>query len=168
MPRRCTICQHPQLAEIDEALVRGVPLRDIAGQYGVTRSALQRHAGAHLPAALSRARRAQEAVRADSLLDQVVGLRDHALAVLGRAEKAQDHRSALAAIREARGCVELLARLAGELEERPVVNIQTLYATVEWQQVQALVMEVLEPHLEARRKLVEGLAALEHGGRHDD
>ena len=61
--------------------------------------------------------------QADDLLDQVRHLQAHALDILERAEKAGDLRTALAAISQARGNLELLGKLAGELDERPVVNL---------------------------------------------
>lgn len=47
MPRPCSICQHPELAEINAALIDGVSLRVLAEHYGVKRSSLSRHQGAH-------------------------------------------------------------------------------------------------------------------------
>ncbi len=55
MPRRCTICTHKSRAEIDKALVVRRPFRAIAGQHGVSKSALVRHHDDHLPAALVKA-----------------------------------------------------------------------------------------------------------------
>src|SRR5271169_6446873 len=44
MPRRCTVCLHPERKTIDEALFRNkTPLRNVSKQYGVTASALFRH-----------------------------------------------------------------------------------------------------------------------------
>ena len=45
------------------------------------------------------------------------------MGILDKAERADDHRSAIAAIREARSCVELLGKLAGELKDAPTINI---------------------------------------------
>jgi len=39
----CSVCSHANRKEIDLALVRGTSLRDIAGQFGVSRSAVDRH-----------------------------------------------------------------------------------------------------------------------------
>jgi hypothetical protein len=53
MPRVCTICTHPARAAIDDGLVTGQLLRDISGQYGLSKSAVDRHRGSHLPAHLA-------------------------------------------------------------------------------------------------------------------
>ena len=81
----------------------------------------------HLPVGMIQARGAYDAARADDLLCQVEDLRDRAFGVLEKAEEVGDLRAAMGAIREARSCVELLARLAGELVERHAV----LHAEVE-------------------------------------
>jgi hypothetical protein len=44
----CTICVHPARAAIDHRLEAGQPLRDIAGQYALSKSALDRHKASHL------------------------------------------------------------------------------------------------------------------------
>ena len=43
MDHRCTVCNHASLAEIDQALLQGLPLRPLAAQYGVSSSSLSRH-----------------------------------------------------------------------------------------------------------------------------
>src|SRR5919108_4090225 len=53
MPRVCTICTHPARAAIDDGLKAGQPLRAVAGQFSLSKSALDRHRGSHLPAALA-------------------------------------------------------------------------------------------------------------------
>jgi hypothetical protein len=48
MPRSCTICTHPQRTAIETALGNGIPLRTIAAQWSVSKTALIRHKR-HLP-----------------------------------------------------------------------------------------------------------------------
>jgi hypothetical protein len=54
MPRLCTICTHPARAAIDDGLEAGQSLRDVAGQYLLSKSSLDRHKVSHLPAHLAR------------------------------------------------------------------------------------------------------------------
>ena len=61
--------------------------------------------------------------QADDLLDQVRYLQTHTLDILERAKRTGDLRTALAAISQARGNLELLGKLAGELDEHPQVNL---------------------------------------------
>jgi hypothetical protein len=53
MPRVCSICTHPARAAIDNGLETGQSLRDIAAQFGFSKSAVDRHRGSHPPAALA-------------------------------------------------------------------------------------------------------------------
>ena len=147
MPRRCTVCHHPKRHGIDEALVNGTPYRSVAKRVGLSESAVYRHKTEHLPAHLLKAREVEEVAQADGLLEQVRHLQGHTLAILERAEKAGDLRTALAAISQARGNLELLGKLAGELDERPVVN---LHVSPEWLELRALIVVALEPHPAAR------------------
>jgi hypothetical protein len=71
MPRKCTVCEHEKVEEINRLLLEGVSLRNLAKQYFVSAASLHRHKKDHLPAKLVKAREAREIAKADSLLDQV-------------------------------------------------------------------------------------------------
>ena len=142
MARTCTICRHEKRADIDRALIAHQPFRAIARQYEASKDALIRHHDNHLPAALLKAKDAEEVAQADVLLRQVGELRDRALAILDKAEAAAEYRDALAAIREARGCLELLGKLAGQLQDAPTVNV---ILSAEWRDIQAVMLVALEP-----------------------
>lgn len=158
MARACSVCTNKHRADIDKALVaNSLPLRDIAGQFGVRKSAVERHKANHLPAIMVKAQEAEDIAHADSLIEQIRDLQSKALGILAKAEKAEDHRSACAAIREARGCLELLAKLQGELDERPQINI--LAVSSEWLTLRSAIMRALESHPEARSAVVEALNA---------
>ncbi len=43
MDKRCTICTHPELEAISNAIIAGASLRTLAAQYGLSVSALSRH-----------------------------------------------------------------------------------------------------------------------------
>ena len=162
MPRKCTICAHKSRAKIDKALVERQAFRHIAARFDVSTSALVRHHDDHVPVALVKAQAAAEAAQADALLAQVVDLRDRAIGILDTAEAGTNLRAAIGAIREARGCVELLAKLAGQLKDAPTVNI---LVSSEWQGLQAVILQALEPHVAARLAVAEALATVEYVGR---
>ena len=52
MDKRCKICTHENLFDIDQALMAGAPFRELAAQYGVSISSLSRHTK-HLRRALA-------------------------------------------------------------------------------------------------------------------
>src|SRR4051794_3551963 len=158
MPRVCTICTHPDRPAIDMMLVNGKPLRDIAGRFGTSKSALERHQVQHLPASLAEARRAEEAARADDLLGQLLGLQADARRIGKKAEDTGDLKTALAGVRELVRIVELTAKLVGELNERPEVNV---LVAPQWLAVRTALLEALRPYPEARLAVASRLATLE-------
>jgi transposase-like protein len=160
MPRRCTVCDHPGRHGIDEALVSGAPYRSVAKRFGLSESAVYRHKTEHLPVHMLKAKEVEETARADDLLEQVRNLQTHALGILERAEKSGDLRTALAAISQARGNVELLGKLAGELDERPVVNLNV---SSEWQELRAVIVGALEPHPAAHKAVLRALESVDNG-----
>jgi hypothetical protein len=119
---------------------------------------VQRHEENHLPATLTKAKEAREASRADDLLASVRGLQGRALSILGKAEEAGELRTALSAIREARGNLELLAKLLGELDERPVLNLNV---SPEWLELRTIIVGALDAHPDARGAV---LKAIERAG----
>ena len=135
-------------------------MRSVAPQYGISDTALRRHRKDHVPIMLVQAHQAAEIARADDLLDRVRMLEAKAEMLLASAEQAGDIRTALLAIREARGCLELLAKLLGELDERPQVN---LLISPEWATVRAVLLAALGPYPEARAAVARQLAGLEAG-----
>jgi hypothetical protein len=119
MTMTCTVCRHGRRPDIDAAIIEGVPNRRIAAQHGLTENAIRRHKAKHLTEALAAAE-GEERDRASDLLQQIEDLQDRALTILNRAEGAGELRTALLAIREARGNLELQRKIweAGELESR--------------------------------------------------
>jgi hypothetical protein len=157
VPRSCTICEHPDREAIDRQLVGESSNLSVSSLFGVSESAVRRHKSNHLPAKLVMAQQAEEVAQADDLLDQVRDLHARTLAILEAAEGSSQHRTALSAIREARSNLELLAKLLGELDERPTVNI-LISPTA-----QTAIITALGPYPEARLAVADALKELEEG-----
>jgi len=165
MPRVCTICQHPQRAAIDAALVAGESFRNIAQRFETSPTALYRHKESHIAPALAKAQDAAEVARGDTLLDQVRDLQARALTILATAEVAGDLRVALSAIREARCNLELLAKLLGELAAQPVDNSQTnltLIQVLDVKSMSAVELDIVEGVLQ-RQLQAHQVSRGEHG-----
>ncbi len=158
MARKCTVCEHEKVEEINRLLLEGVSLRNIAKQYFVSAASLHRHKEGHLPAKLVKAQEAQEIAKANNLLDPVVGLRDKALSILATAEQAGDLKTALQGIKEARACLELLARLQGELQERTTVNV---LVNPQWITLRTVILKALDGYPEARQAVARALREVE-------
>lgn len=163
MPRTCTICGHPQRPEIDRALVEGLPFRHIASRFDTSTAALQRHKADHLPGHVAKAQEAKQVADADDLLLQLKALRNKAISILQKAEKAGDFRTALMGIREARGCIEVLMEVEGELDRRGVTNI---IVNPEWVQIRTAILVALQPYPDAAQAVVGRLSVIEEGRSH--
>ena len=174
--RKCSICNHEKVDEINRLLLNGASYRNISEKFPVSAAALSRHKNQHIAKTLAKARgakavvqgdsllahtkelQARETAQADDLLAQVVGLRDKALSILLKAEQAGELRTALTSIREARACLELLAKLQGELQQEGTVNV---VLAPQWLELRAVILQTLEPWPEARLALAQAVKEAE-------
>lgn len=160
MPRVCTVCTHENRAEIDQAIVAGTPLRDIAIQNAVGKDALMRHKSDHLPASLVQAAGAEEVKDALNVLDQLRAINDTTRAILAEARKSKDGELALKAVDRIQRQIELQAKLLGDIDDRPQVNVLVM---PEWVAIRAALIAALAPYPEARASVASALVALEAG-----
>ena len=158
MPRTCTICAHEDRSEIDRALVGSKSLRHIAARFGISTGALQRHNHEHVPGRLLKARDAEELTHADALKAELEYVKADVERLKTKAEKAEDYKTALMACDRALKALELQAKLAQLIDERPQVN---LHLSAEWMHLRGAIVTTLEPFPEAREAI---LRALEVGG----
>jgi hypothetical protein len=137
----CTICRSEKRNEIDEALLRGEPLRTLAKRTAVGSASLLRHKKAHIPATLAKAKGAAElvqagvlmaqvsaqesgdAARADTLLDRLRALNQETAAILRAAREAEDNELALKAIARVEKQIELEGKILGQLGEATRVSL---------------------------------------------
>lgn len=160
MPRVCTVCTHENRAEIDQALVAGTPLRDIAIQNAVGKDALMRHKSDHLPASLVQAAGAEEVRDALNVLDQLRAINDTTRAILAEARKSKDGELALKAVDRIQRQIELQAKLLGDIDDRPQVNVLVM---PEWITVRAVLIAALAPYPDARAAVASRLLEVEAG-----
>lgn len=158
MPRVCTICGHDDRAAIDTALVAGTALRDIARQHAVSKDALFRHRDTHLPAVMVQAAAETDVRHAIDVVAQLKAINSAALTVLRDARSAKDGDLALKAIDRIQRQIELQAKLLGELQDGPTVNV---LVSPEFQRVQVTILHALEAHPAARVAVADALMALE-------
>jgi hypothetical protein len=161
VPRTCTVCAHEDAVLINEALVvQGQSNRAITRQYALSKDAIRRHRE-HIPELLLKASQAMEVAEADALLDQVRDLQQHALDILDKAEEAGELRTALVAISQARGNLELLGKLAGELQQEGATNIRiALVEHPDYRRLEEIIFRALEHHHQARWDVAEALKEL--------
>jgi AcrR family transcriptional regulator len=110
----CTVCSHPKATELNrQLLLKQRTAADIARELGLHRSAVTRHFHRHLlPPAQDEAR----TMIADlNVREETRGLYAKAKDLLNRADNADNWPACKAFLSEARGSLELLAHLNGDL-----------------------------------------------------
>ena len=146
MGRQCTVCAHVDLEEINKLLLSGTSLRDIAGQYDLSKTALARHKESHIPELLLKSQEVKETLQADNLLDQIVYYESEARRFKGLAESQGDLELALKAVDRALKCLDLFAKARGIISDQPQVNILVL---PEWIALRTAIIQSLRPYPEA-------------------
>ncbi len=160
MPLHCSVCVHPERPAIDRALIAEVSLRDIAGQYGLSKSAVDRHKAEHLPEHMVKAQ-AQEDVRtAIDVVRQLKAINAATLAILQEARSAKQHTVALMAIDRVQRQIELQAKLLGELQQEGTTNIVINQQVATYT---AILMQALGPWPDARAAAAAALEAHDVG-----
>jgi hypothetical protein len=158
LPPKCSVCSHPDRAEIDQAILEGLAFRIIAQRFDLHPSAVCRHKK-HIQSDLVKAKEAEIVTQADDLLGKLTGLEAEARRIGGLAETTGDLRLALQAIRELVRIVEIMAKIRGEIESNTVINVIQL---PQWQEVRTIILSALEPHQEARLSVAAALNRLSH------
>ncbi len=108
---------------------------------------------------MAQAKQAADVAHGDDLLDQVRKLQAVTMNILAMAYNGADLRTALQAIAQARGNLELLGRLLGELQAAPV-NILVM---PEWVTMRTVLLSALAPYPDARAAVAGELLRLDHG-----
>jgi hypothetical protein len=118
MDNRCTVCTHASRAEIDQALMDGLPLRPLAAQYGVSASALSRHLK-HLDRALAAGDRQARQQQLSQLLEQLDLLEARLGRIFRKAEAFNSLHISLGCIQESVRILGLREKLRFSLRGRP-------------------------------------------------
>jgi transposase-like protein len=149
--RRCTVCDHPKVNEINTLLVRqGASYREIAARYTLKSSSLYRHRSEHIPERIAKAANVREMLAANDLLGQAQLIQEQTYNLLSLAtqvivvrppnpatndpgeRRVADPAMALRAIREARENTRLLGEVIGKLKPAgsPTFNVSAVAGVV--------------------------------------
>lgn len=166
MPLACTVCQHPEREVVDAAILAGTPLRDVAGQTGLSRSALGRHKLGCLAREVADLASASpavvehveaEAARQQSLGELWDGIRAELAAVVDQAKADGDRRSLLRALDQLSGHIGVALR-ASELRQRDP-GAGSLHDHPDFPVLATRIMDALADHPTARRAVADALGS---------
>ncbi len=158
MSRSCTVCCHDQRGAIEQEIAATTSARKISALFRVSEDAVQRHKADHLPKTLTDARKADDDERALDVVKQLRVINGVSLQILNEARQGKDLQTALKAVDRIHRQIELQAKLLGQLDDRPQMNV---VVSPEWAAIRATVLVALRPYPEARVAVVERLAALD-------
>lgn len=123
-------------------------------------AALKRHRADHLPERLAQAHAARETVTAETLLDRLRAINRETSDVLRAAKQSRDHDLRLRAITRAERQLELEARLLGQLQDGPTINVMV---SAQWAEIQETIVTTLAPFPEARIAVAAALSGVDKG-----
>ena len=122
MPRSCTICVHKQKLKIEGEILDKIPLRDIAGRYGTSKSALQRHRDTCMRDLIN-APESDIAIRnpgftsGEAIIERIGNIADRMGNMSVKAESAGKPGTAVAAAREERQAAKDIGELVARWKE---------------------------------------------------
>ncbi len=154
MDKRCTVCNHSQANEINLALLAGITLDNLKQQFGLSRSALQRHKQ-HLQRTIDQA---EDRLRNNFLLSYLFQLNDYnaaAAATVAAARAEGNARLTLQAANAGTRIINIMAKFGVDLDHETIYRLIT---SRDYLQPGCLLPG--DPHILAgpRRNLVRSLA----------
>ena len=155
MALACSICTHSSRGAINDLLAHGTSVRDVAGRFGISKSAVSRHAQ-HLPAELAAGVRLEREESAGETVSSLRELADVARSIMN--ETKQTATTRLKAIRELTRLCELISRVNGEIDSAPSVNV-SISESPEAREFMLVVLATLTPYPDARAALLQKLSA---------
>lgn len=141
---------------MDALLLEKRPIRELAVRWGISADSFRNHSKKHLGEALVAFRKANAEDEHRSALSRLEELYERTNALLAQAEHSGTMGASLQAVREARATLESIAKITGELNEKPTVTIN-LAASPEWLQLQGLILAALMPFPDARLAVADAI-----------
>lgn len=155
----CSCCTSKHAGAIDAALANGEAKSSIARRYGVSRWAVQRHAE-HLVEGVLVEVESAGAGELHNLDGRLVALEAVLQRALDQAIASGKTTALLGASKEIRMTIESIAKLRGQIDTRPTVNV---LAVPEFRSVMTVMLAALADFPEARFRVAQALTQLEDG-----
>jgi len=152
MAGRCSVCTREDRKAIDAALAFS-SVRDIAGRFGLSKTAVHAHKSRHLTPAVARAIATRGDLSAAALVQRLADLLETCDEAMATAKKGEDLKALTSLIRESRELVVTIGRTVGLWTDKP--------ATIIDQRRQVLNVAVGELSDAQLRAVVQRAAALD-------
>lgn len=155
----CTVCTHADVDQINAMLLGKTTFAKVAVKFSLSKDAVRRHNDNHLGevlAALKESQRAEAGGDSTSALVRLEELYERTNELLEQAQHAGNGGQVLQAVREARATLESIAKITGELNDKPQLTIN-LAASPEWMQLQGVLLAALSPFPDARLAVADAI-----------
>lgn len=156
MAVECKVCAHPCRGEIDEALAKGSSRNQVSKDFGLSRASVARHAAKHLMGVVAQYRPigTKEVVNAGYLLGRIRQLEKLTLWGIGQAQAQGKLNTMFRGVKQALGCLRAYADILALQDTPPsTVTIRNIADSPEWQQLEAIVLDVLDEYPDGKRAL---------------
>jgi hypothetical protein len=154
MSRKCKCCHHECVDQINEAILRREPIRNISKRYKISASSVYRHKKNHMSRAVNKALEQEELARGKTILEVVDELESGIRNLIYKLDKTGDYRGELQGFGELRRHIELKAKLFGVEEEDAELNLIDHPA---WVELRTKILKCLEPFPEVFEEMINTL-----------
>jgi len=134
--------------------------RPIASQFQVGYKAVERHAAGHIKQAIKQSQVAKEEAQTLDVVRQLVTINTVTLAILKEARDTKENNLALSAVDRVMKQLELQAKLLGDLDSAPTVNV---WLPTDWATIELAIASALAPFPQAATAVADALARVEAG-----
>ncbi len=157
MGRNCTICDDSRIDEIDRQCRIEKNIEKIATNFSISSQALRRHIGKnhHIRDATTIPSTA-EISKSEDLLKEICNNYEEAKRLKGLAEAQNDLKTALLAVDKSLKCLELLAKIQGQIHEQNINIYQQniLINNPEWIDIRTKLLNALRPFPDAKAAVI--------------
>ena len=160
MPRKCSICTHPDKLNIEVDILSNVPFRAIATKYNVGRAPLKRHFdNGHISQETIKAEELRKIAYSNDLLAKLMYLQNEALRVLDEAKDTEDPMkksplTVLSAVGKVHSMIETQAKLAGRLKDAEI----NILINPTWLSLKQEIFQALKPFPDAQAAVFAAVA----------
>ncbi len=135
MARKCTICNHPQKSEIDAAILREEPFRNIAKHFGTSLGAIHRHKNGCMRDVVEAGRVAGVIASASEIQDRIEGIISDLDDIAKKAKEKEKYGPAVSAKRAELDALKMLVPQGGDAN-RPddglISALRNVAETLDW------------------------------------
>jgi hypothetical protein len=160
MVRTCTICNHKKVDEIDRLARIENDIAKIAKDFSLSYNSLYRHVKAnhHIREVTAIPTTAELATSRD-ILREITDHHKEAVRLKNLAEEEGDLKTALLGLDKALKCLELVAKIQGQIQEQTInVNTQVnILVSPEWIALRTKIVDALDKYPEAKEEVLNAI-----------